>query len=328
MSGYRKYAWYRVNVEKKTDTLEGEELVKELRGFIEDIQSKKLERKIGHFKLLIQELEHRIAQIGAKPKQKSRQYDPFHVPRSGDGRIALFGVSNAGKSSLMNAITNTDVKTGNFLHTTRTALAGTCEYENLKIQIVDLPGHLYKEDWDVTKQIVRVARTSDAILLVIDLSEDVKEQYNFLMEQLEDAKIVVNGKSIHKLGVIATKGDLPGSKENFKQLKELTAVPVYPISIKNAESFENLKKNLFEVLEIIRVYTKPPGKKVNHSQPFVCPRGTTVGELAGNIHKDFLKLFRYAKVWGSSVDFSGQQVGLDHELNDSDVVELVIDRRS
>ncbi len=86
----------------------------------------------------------------------------------------------------MNAITNTDVKTGNYLHTTRTALAGTCEYENLKIQIIDLPGFLdFKEDWTISKHIVRVARTCDAIPLVIDLSMDIDRQYDFLMEQLE-----------------------------------------------------------------------------------------------------------------------------------------------
>jgi ribosome-interacting GTPase 1 len=186
---------------------------------------------------------------------------------------------------------------------------------------------LYKEDWAISKQIVRVARTSDAILLVIDLSEDVKRQYDFLMEQLEDAKLLVNRESIHKIGVVATKGDLPGSKENFKQLKELTTMPIYPISIKKVESLEKMKKNLFEVLEIIRVYTKPPGKKVNRSQPFVCPRGTTVRELTGKIHRDFLELFRHAKVWGSSVEFPGQQVGFEHELMDSDIVEITLNRK-
>jgi ribosome-interacting GTPase 1 len=137
---YRKFSWYRIKIERRIQALEGEELIKELEGFIDDIRVKKLDQKIGHFKLLIRELKYRIAELKSKPKQKGRQHDPFHIPRSGDGRIALFGVSNVGKSTLMNAITNTDVKTGNFLHTTRTALAGTCEYENLKLQIVDLPG--------------------------------------------------------------------------------------------------------------------------------------------------------------------------------------------
>ena len=95
----------------------------------------------------------------------------------------------------MNAITNTDVKVGAYLNTTRTALAGTCEYENVKIQLVDLPGFLdFKEDWSINKQIVRVARTCDAILMCIDLSEDITRQYKFLLEQLTNAKISPNWK--------------------------------------------------------------------------------------------------------------------------------------
>ncbi|MHA2231273.1 MAG: GTPase [Candidatus Hodarchaeales archaeon] len=324
----RKFKWYRFSIARRIRLLEGEELVKELEEIIEDIKSKKLDQKIGKFKLQIRELEDLIAETKAKPKQRARQYDPFHIPRSGDGRIALFGISNVGKSTLMNYITNTDVKTGNFLHTTRTALAGTLEYDNLKIQIVDLPGFLdFKEDWVISKQIVRVARTSDAILLVIDLSMNIDRQYAFLIEQLENAKLIVNGESMYKLGIIAAKGDLPGSKENYELLKERTSLPIYPISIKSEKSLEKLKKNLFRILEVIRVYTKPPRKKSDYKRPFVCPQETTIQELAEKIHKDFLILFRHAKVWGSSVEFPGQQVGLEHVLMDSDVVEITLNRK-
>lgn len=325
-SNYRKYIWYRINIDRKTHALEGDELIKVLEGFIEEIREKKLEKRAGIFSLLIRELEYRISEIKIKPKQKSRQHDPFHIPRSGDGRIALFGVSNAGKSTLMNAITNTDVKTGNYLHTTRTALAGTCEYENLKIQIIDLPGFLdFKEDWTISKQIVRVARTCDAILLVIDLSMNINRQYDFLMEQLEKTKLVVNGESLYKLGVIATKGDLPGSKEKFNRLRAKISLDIYPISIKREESLEKLKKCLFDSLEVIRVYTKPPRKKPE-KKPFICPRGTSVSELIEKIHTDFLSLFRYAKIWGSSVEHPGQQVGPEHTLVDSDIIEITLNR--
>jgi small GTP-binding protein len=328
MSSYRKFKWYRFNIARQIRLLEGEELISELEDIIEDIRAKKLDQKYGRFRLQIQELEGLIAETRAKPKQKGRVYDPFHIPRSGDGRIALFGLSNVGKSTLMNAITNTDVETGSYLHTTRTALAGTLEYENLKIQIVDLPGFLdFKEDWAISKQIVRVARTSDAILLVIDLSLDIDRQLGFLMEQLETARLLVDGVSMYKLGIIATKGDLPGSREKYACLQEKTSLPVYPTSIKHEDSLEKLKKHLFDVLEVIRVYTKPPRKKAT-KQPFVCPEGTTIHELAEKIHKDFLASFRHAKVWGSSVDFPGQQVGLEHVLTDSDVVEITINRQN
>jgi len=146
MNNYRKFKWYRFNIARRIRILEGDELIQELEDIIDDIRAKKLD-KIGMFRLQVRQLEDMIAETRFKPKQKSRQYDPFYIPRSGDGRIALFGVSNVGKSTLMNAVTNTEVKTGDYLHTTRTALAGTCDFNKLKIQIVDLPGFLdFKED--------------------------------------------------------------------------------------------------------------------------------------------------------------------------------------
>jgi small GTP-binding protein len=323
---YTKLKWYRFKIARRIRNLEGKELIVELEDIIQDIRDKKLD-KLGVFKLQVLELENMIAELKTKPKKKAREHDPFHIPASGDGRIALFGLSNVGKSTLMNAITNTDVKIGAYLHTTRAAHAGTLEYENLKIQIVDVPGFLdFKEDWGVNRQIVRVARTSDAIIMVIDLSMDIDRQYNFLMQQLEDSKLVINGETHYKLGIIATKGDLPGSEERFRRLKEITLLPICPVSIKFEDSLDNVKRCLFDQLEIIRIYTKKPGNKPDLEQPFVLPEGGTISDVAEKIHSSFKDRFRYARVWGSSVEFEGQQVGFEHELKDKDIVEIIVMR--
>ncbi|MHA2358179.1 MAG: GTPase [Candidatus Heimdallarchaeaceae archaeon] len=323
---YTKLKWYRFRIARRIWNLEGQELIVELEDIIQDICDKKLD-KLGVFKLQIRELEDMIAELKAKPKKKAREHDPFHIPPSGDGRIALFGLSNVGKSTLMNAITNTDVKVGAYLHTTRVAHAGTLEYENLRIQIIDVPGFLeYKEDWAVNRQIIRVARTSDAIMMVVDLSMDIDKQYNFLIQQLEDSKLIVNGETHYKLGIIATKGDLPETEESFERLKEIANFQIIPISIKFEESLEELKKALFGQLGIIRVYTKKPGEKADLEQPFVLAEGSTVQDVAEKIHSSFVDRFRYAKVWGPSVEFEGQKVGIDHELNDTDVIELTVTR--
>ncbi len=324
---YTKLKWYRFNIARRIRNLEGEELVAELEDIIEDIKEKKLD-KLGVFKIQLRELENMIAELKEKPKAKGRQYDPFHIPSSGDGRIALFGLSNVGKSTLMNAITNTDVKTGAYLHTTREALAGTCEYEDLRIQIVDLPGFLdFKEDWNTSKQIVRVTRTSDAIMMVIDLSMDIDRQYHFLMKQLEDAKLIIDNETPYKIAIIATKGDLPNSKERYQELLNKTDLDVYPITIKSEDTLENLKEKLFEQLDVIRVYTKKPGGKADLAKPFVLPEESTVTDVTKRIHTSFLKHFRYGRVWGTSVEFEGQKVGLDHVLADKDVLEIIVSRK-
>ena len=329
MSKYNKIKWYRFKVANRIRLLEGRELISELHEIIEDMRSKKLDKN-GLFKLLIQDLESLISETETKlkTKQKAREYDPFLIPRSGHARIALFGLSNVGKSTLMNAITNTDVKTGNYLHTTRIAQAGTCEIENLRVQLIDLPGFLdFKEEWLVSKQIIRVSRTCDAIFLVIDLSMDIDRQYNFLIDQLINAKLYIDGESVYKLGIIATKGDLYGSKEKFAHLKEVTTIPIIPVSINYEKALENLKQELMKFLDIIRVYSKPPKSKPDMNEPFILPKGACIRDISEKVHKDFLKYFKYARVWGKSVEFPGKQVGLDHELEDLDIVELIIDRQ-
>ncbi|MHA1976471.1 MAG: GTPase [Candidatus Hodarchaeales archaeon] len=324
MNWNTKFKWYKFSVVRKIRNLEGDELVKVLEEAIQDIKEKKLDKN-GLFKLYIQQLQRYITDTKTKPKKGSnRQYDPFLIPRSGDGRVVLFGLSNVGKSTLMNAITNTDVKTGSYLHTTREALAGTLDYQGVKIQIIDLPGFLdFKEDWSISKQIVRVARTSDSILLVIDLSMDIERQYNFLITQLINSKLLETEEDseIYNLGIIATKGDLPASKKNYEFLKSKTQIPIVPITINNLESLNKLKKHIYDLLEVIRIYTKPPRKEPVKT-PFIIANGSTVNDLARKIHNDLVLHFRYAKIWGKSVEFPGQRVGPDHTLTDEDIVEI------
>ena len=81
-----------------------------------------------------------------------------------------------------------------------------------------------------------------------------------------------------------------------------------------------------DFLDIIRIYTKPQKGKVETNEPFVLPKGASIRDISEKIHKDFLKHFKYAKVWGKSVDYPGKSVGLDHELVDMDIVELIIER--
>jgi len=98
MSNHTKLRWYRFNIARKIRNLERDQLVSELKEIIADIINKKLD-KIGLFKIQIRELESMISEAKAIPKTKGRQYDPFEIPYSGDGRITLFGLSNVGKST-------------------------------------------------------------------------------------------------------------------------------------------------------------------------------------------------------------------------------------
>jgi ribosome-interacting GTPase 1 len=81
---------------------------------------------------------------------------------------------------------------------------------------------------------------------------------------------------------------------------------------------------MFNLLKLIRIYMKPQGQKADYDEPMIVRKGSTVEDVAGRLHRDFLRNFRHAKVWGSSVKFPGQKVGLEHVLKDKDLLRIII----
>ena len=125
--------------------------------------------------------------------------------------------------------------------------------------------------------------------------------------------------------VIANKCDDENCDEVFDIFCQLLEddMPLLPTSVIAERNLGLLKKILFEKLEIMRVYSKPPGQEPDYSAPFVMKKGGTVEELAGKIHQDFANNLKAARVWGSSA-FDGQMVQREYVLHDGDVVELRI----
>jgi len=95
------------------------------------------------------------------------------------------------------------------------------------------------------------------------------------------------------------------------------------ISVAKGMGLENLKERIFERLAFIRVYLKPKGGKADLEAPLVLLHGSTVRTVCEHLHRDFIELFRYALVWGSSAKFPGQSVGFDHVLADGDVLSII-----
>jgi len=125
--------------------------------------------------------------------------------------------------------------------------------------------------------------------------------------------------------VLVNKNDDEDSDEDFEIFCELLEDdwPLLPVSATTHRYLERLKQVVFERLEIIRVYSKPPGKEPDLSAPFVLKKGSTVAEFAGKVHQDFSERLKSARVWGNGV-YDGQMVRRDHVLHDGDVVELRI----
>ncbi len=123
--------------------------------------------------------------------------------------------------------------------------------------------------------------------------------------------------------IIANKGDAPGSRENYEKLVREYGdrFKIVPVSAKKGINIDVVKDALYELADIIRVFTKSPGEEPAYP-PIALKKGSTVLDVAKRIHKDFAKNFKYARVWGKSVKFPGQRVGADHVLEDGDIVEI------
>lgn len=92
-------------------------------------------------------------------------------------------------------------------------------------------------------------------------------------------------------------------------------------------NMNKLKENIFEKLKLIRIYLKPQGRKADLEEPLIVRKDSTIEEVAMKLHRDFVHNFRQARVWGTSVKFPGQKVGLDHHLQDEDVLRIIVKKQ-
>jgi ribosome-interacting GTPase 1 len=99
-------------------------------------------------------------------------------------------------------------------------------------------------------------------------------------------------------------------------------LPVLAVSATDGCGLEDLRRRSLAALDVIRAYTKPPGKPADRTKPFVLKRGSTVEDLADLIHHELRERLKYAVLWGASGKFGGQRVSRHHQLEDGDVVEL------
>jgi ribosome-interacting GTPase 1 len=179
-----------------------------------------------------------------------------------------------------------------------------------------------------------MVRAADAALLMVDLGDDDGPfAAEAVIEQLATTKTVLTGAvpaevdnpSIHhtKTLLVANKVDLPGAADRLEVVRELFGprFSIHAISAEQGTGLEELRSAVYRFLNVIRVYTRQPGKPPDLQSPFTCPTGSTVLELAALVHRDFAQGLKSARIWGTGV-YDGQTVKRDHVLHDKDIVEL------
>lgn len=230
----------------------------------------------------------------------------YHIPKEGAGQVVIVGPPNSGKSSLLKCLTNAKPEIAPYPFTTQTPQVGMMEYEDIKIQLVDTPPISERNQKIPWKSLIYNA---DLLLLVMDLGKDnILEELGLIKEIIYNPKQLLLGNKLDQEGVEARLNML---KKNY---------PVMGISCKTCEGLEDLKREIFKSLEIIRIYTKKPGKSVERIDPLILKKGSTLLEAARETHKDFEHLLKYARLWND--EYSGQRVERQYILKDRDVVEF------
>jgi uncharacterized protein len=278
------------------------------------------------------DIKHRIAKLRSEEEKGGlKAADPFLVPREGAGQAVLLGFPNTGKSALVGALTRAKVTVADYPFTTPLPVTGMMKFEDIWIQLVDMPPVTPGE---MPKGMSGTLRLADIVILVVDGgSDDCLEQFEGALALLREKRIlqeayeitVQHTKTAADILVLLTKSDQPGFAERQMLLADLLPAgwKTLAVSVQQPESLERLQRTLFQMLNIVRVYSKIPGKEAELASPFVLRAGETILDFAGHVHRDFPEKLKSARVWGSA-KFPGQSVERDFQPADKDIVELHI----
>ena len=246
--------------------------------------------------------------------------------------MVLLGGPNAGKSQLLASLTRATPEVAPYPFTTQTPLPGMMSWEDVTVQLIDTP--------PITADFVEphtygLIRAADVALLLVDLgNDDGIEQCQDALDRLNSTKTRLGrtscldendvGLSYTRTFLVPNKIDDPEAPVRLELLHELCPLDFeeYVISAQQGAGLEALRRAIYETLDVVRVYTKlPAAKEPDRDRPFTVRRGSTLLDLAGQVHKDYLANLKFARVWGTAVH-DGTAVKGDYVLHDRDVVEL------
>ncbi|MCD6393583.1 MAG: 50S ribosome-binding GTPase [Planctomycetes bacterium] len=280
------------------------------------------------------DLKKRLSKLRAVPaggkKAGAKHVDVFHVPKTGAGQIAMVGMPNCGKSSIVGALTKAKVNIADYPFATDKPVPGMMMFEDVQIELVDTPP--ITVDYAAGGQ-VGTYRGCDIVAIVIDLAGEVLEQMEVVLSYLESHHLLIDetteatdasGNALgKKTFVICTKCDI-AAEGTMETLKELCDKPFefIEISAQTGQGLDKLAELIYRLLDIVRIYAKKPGKPVDMKDPFTLSRGSTVTDLACKVHRELAEKLKTARAWGAEGVHDGQNVPRDHVLADKEIIEL------
>lgn len=280
-------------------------------------------------------------ELGGPRKGATRGGPDLTVRHEGAAQVALVGPPNAGKSALHARLTGSHAAVGAYPFTTKHPQPGMLPHEDVQLQLVDLPpvaaDHL--EPW-----MPALLQGADAVALVVDLTDPgCVEQLDAALRRLEEKRVTLLPR-LHKERPAVEDTDVPdpfrvrvpaillaNKADRFADpeaelavFRELAPDPFesLAVSAETGRALAAIGPLLFSVLGLVRAYSKVPGHPPDAGRPFTLKGGGTVRDVALQVHRGRAADLRFARVWGTSVEFDGQQVSPAHRVADKDVVEL------
>lgn len=234
---------------------------------------------------LLAQLKKRLARLKSEASKKVGKKEKSGLKKEYP-IVALVGHAQSGKSSLLNALTNAKAEVSSVPYTTKEIRFGIMRCGDALVQLVEVPS-IFDGRFNTVLQM------SD--LIVVLLSENSDEQKDFFRKLAKNKKILF----------VVSKDD----ENRFGG-----------VSVFNSNSIEGLRSRIWQGLDVIQVCTKSPGRE-KQTPAVILPIGSKVYDLASKIHKDFIKNFKFARVFNDR-RFSGRKVGLDYILENGDTVEF------
>ena len=267
----------------------------------------------------------------ATEQSSQKKSQSYKIPRQGAGQVVLVGGPNAGKSRVVKELTNASPDVADYPFSTREPLPAMMPWEDVTVQLVDTPP---VTDTHVESYLTGMVRAADLALLIVDgSSDDAPDDTASVIEQFSQRKTLFSDRTgfdeedfsiVHiRTLLILTRASDPDADLRLELLEESTGrtFEVIRVELDDDASCESLRDTIYITLEVVRVYTKPPGKPADFEAPFTVPREGTIEDLALQVHRELATNLKFARIWGEGVH-DGQSVGREHVLSDKDLVEL------
>ncbi len=290
---------------------EGSERVRELRAILNDLPNYRNGPYADIRKWVLAQIDE------THIRSRAMQRDSIAVRREGAAQVALVGAPNAGKSSLLHALSHVQIKIGSYAFTTLRPVPALTRIGGVLVQLVEIPGLIAgaAEDRGGGRALLGVLRGADAIVYCHDSAAPPDD---LLTVRAEVAAAGIDAPAL----LAATKLDEAQESALEALRAAVPDLPIVGVSILDDASLERLKEAIWKLTGLMRVYLRHNGEVAE--EPLALEPGATVADVADAIHHRLGAAFRFARLWGASARFDGQQVGRDHPVQDGDVVEIVL----